>query len=520
MALLRTLACSLVFALFATTPAFAQKVALVVGNSAYQNVARLPNPVNDARLVAQTLRGMGFDVVQTQDATRAGFSQALRAFRTKADASDVALVYYAGHGMEVDGRNWLIPVDAKLGDERDLEDEAVNLDGIMSAVGSARRLRVVILDACRDNPFAVTMRRIGGTRAVTRGLADPREVTGTLIVYAAKAGSTASDGGGVNSPFAQALARRLPEPGTDVQLVFRRVGDDVLAATNNRQEPFQYGSLRGEALYLVPPSPIAPTPATATPPPQIATPAPASPASWAANARAGTTGRDCSTCPTLVVAPAGAFTMGSTNGDPDERPAQRVTIPKAFAIGKYEVTFAEWDACVADRGCNGYRPSDKGWGRINQPVINVNYTDAQRYAAWLSRKTGHRYRLPSEAEWEYAARAGTTGDFAYGATLTTQQANFARSAARTSQVGRYAANAWGLHDVHGNVAEWVINCQTTDYTGPPGAAGLTGQCAQRVVRGGSWNISEPHRLRTADRNSAAAQSRDDTIGFRVLRELP
>lgn len=518
MTLLRSIALALIV-LCSATPAFAQKVALVVGNGAYQNVARLPNPVSDARLVANTLRSMGFDVVQTQDATKAAFSQALRSFREKADASEVALVYYAGHGMEVEGRNWLIPTDARLRDERDLEDEAVNLESILSAVNSARRLRVVILDACRDNPFAVTMRRIGGTRAVSRGLSDPREVTGTLIVYAAKAGSTASDGGGANSPFAMALARRLPEPGTDVQLVFRRVGDDVLAATNNRQEPFQYGALRGEALYLVPPVPVvASTPATVAPAP-VGTPPPSSPASWAVGARAGTTGRDCPTCPTLVVAPAGAFLMGSANGDPDERPVQRVTIPSAFAIGKYEVTFAEWDACVADRGCNS-RPSDKGWGRINQPVINVNYDDARRYAAWLSRKTGHAYRLPNEAEWEYAARAGTTGDFAYGAALTPQQANFARSVGHTSQVGRYPANAWGLHDVHGNVAEWVLNCQTTDYAGLPGAAGLSGACTQRVVRGGSWNITEPHRLRTADRNSAAAPSRDDTIGFRVLRELP
>jgi formylglycine-generating enzyme required for sulfatase activity len=515
MTTLRSLVIALVVVFFAT-PAFAQKVALVVGNSAYQNVARLPNPVNDAHLVANTLRGMGFDVVQTQDATRVGFSQALRSFREKADASDVALVYYAGHGMEVGGRNWLIPTDARLGDERDLEDEAINLESILSAVNSAKRLRVVILDACRDNPFAVTMRRIGGTRAVSRGLADPREVTGTLIVYAAKAGSTASDGGGANSPFAMALARRLPEPGTDIQLVFRRVGDDVLAATANRQEPFQYGALRGEALYLVPPRPVAtPTPTVATPPAGNTQPA----APWTVNARAGTAGRDCATCPTLVVAPAGAFMMGSTNGDADERPVQRVTFARPFAIGKYEVTFAEWDACVADRGC-ATRPSDRGWGRINQPVINVNHADAQQYAAWLSRKTGQRYRLPNEAEWEYAARAGSTGDFAIASALTPQVANFARSVGRTATVGRYPANAWGLHDVHGNVAEWVLNCQTADYVGPPGAAGLSGGCVQRVVRGGSWNISEPHRQRTADRNSAAATSRDDTIGFRILREMP
>ena len=167
--------------------------------------------------------------------------------------------------------------------------------------------------------------------------------------------------------------------------------------------------------------------------------------------------RDCDQCPEMVVVLAGEFVMGSPPGEAGrmntEGPQHAVTIAAPFAAGKYEVTFEEWDACVADGGCDGYRPDDAGWGRGRRPVINVSWRDAEAYAAWLSSKTGHDYRLPSEAEWEYAARAGTTTPFWTGQTISDTQANF--SLRQSAEVGAYPPNPWGLHEMNGNVAEFV-----------------------------------------------------------------
>lgn len=229
------------------------RVALIIANSAYEHVPRLKNPAADAALIGDSLRGAGYAVFEAKDATRSAFIRALQNFRERADTSSVAIVYYAGHGMESAGKNWLIPIDATLRDERDLPVEAVELDDtVLATLEGAKGLRIVVLDACRDNPFSRSMRRIaGGTRSLSRGLAEV-EVSDTLVVYAAKAGFTAADGEGANSPFAISLARRIPEPGVDVSILFRRVRDDVLRATGNKQEPYQYGSLRGEALFIVP----------------------------------------------------------------------------------------------------------------------------------------------------------------------------------------------------------------------------------------------------------------------------
>jgi Caspase domain len=238
-----------------TGAAWAQKrVALVIGNGAYQNVARLPNPLKDAAAIAEMFKKAGFDWVKTrQDLGNLEFKRALREFMDAATDADVAVVYYAGHGIQVRDMNYMIPIDAKLATEIDAEDEAVSLDRIVMALEPAKRLRLVILDACRDNPFARTMKRRVAMRAITGGLAKMEPTLGeTLIAYAAKAGSTAEDGDGENSPFAAALIKHLAVPGLDIRLAFGRVRDDVLKRTGNRQEPFVYGSLGGEAIALVP----------------------------------------------------------------------------------------------------------------------------------------------------------------------------------------------------------------------------------------------------------------------------
>jgi formylglycine-generating enzyme required for sulfatase activity len=241
--------------------------------------------------------------------------------------------------------------------------------------------------------------------------------------------------------------------------------------------------------------------------------------------------RDCSDCPQMVVIPAGEFTMGSPPSERGAEAQHRVIITAPFAVSKFEITFEEWDACLKEGGCGGYRPGDEGWGRGDLPVINISWHDAQAYANWLSHKTGKPYRLLSESEWEYAARAGTTAPFSYGNSVSPGQANYDGSGdgsgpsdenrQRTMPVGSFPANGFGLHDMHGNVSEWVEDCWQDDYAaGTPtdGSAWLEGNCNGRVVRGGSWEDSQVE-LRSAARTGGNKEDRFYTDGIRIARSL-
>jgi uncharacterized caspase-like protein len=242
-----------------------KRVALVIGNSAYQNVNPLANPVNDSGAISATFRSAGFDVVELKrDLNATEMRRALRDFANTVRDADVAIVYYAGHGIEIDGTNYLIPIDAVLEHDIDAFDEAIPLDRLLTVIEPARQLRLVILDACRDNPFNKTMKRTIGSRAIGRGLAKVEPGSpNTLIAFAAKAGSTASDGDSKNSPFTAALVKYLPRPGLDLRKAFGFARDEVLKATNNKQEPFIYGSLGGNDVSLVPGVPVV----VAPPPP-------------------------------------------------------------------------------------------------------------------------------------------------------------------------------------------------------------------------------------------------------------
>lgn len=232
-----------------------RRIALVIGNSAYENVAALPNPVRDADLVAEVLRRTGFETVTLlTDLRKDALVSALRDFAALAETADWAVVYYAGHGMEVGGINYLIPTDARIAADRDIGFEAVPLEQVLNAAERARKLRLVVLDACRDNPFANQMKRTltVASRSVSRGLAAVEPEAGTLVVYAAKDGETALDGDGTNSPFASALVKNLPTPGLEVRRLFDFVRDDVMEATGRRQKPFSYGSISGrQDFYFV-----------------------------------------------------------------------------------------------------------------------------------------------------------------------------------------------------------------------------------------------------------------------------
>jgi formylglycine-generating enzyme required for sulfatase activity len=594
-----------------------KRVALVIGNGAYANVPKLTNPANDARAIEVLLRGAGFQTVVT--ATDLGASRMKRALRDFSDEvrdADIAIVFFAGHGLELGGTNYLIPVDAVLERDIDVADEAIALDRIHQVLEPAKRLRLVILDACRDNPFARTIKRTLVGRSIGRGLAPVDVVSSdTLIAYAAKAGSTAADGETTNSPYTTALVKHLATPGLDVRLALGRVRDEVLRTTKKKQEPFVYGSLGGAEVALVaaahvPPqlvSPPAPTSTggaaetvrvcrevesvtslsmlavlekqhTGTPaadcisarigelkaaqsaalakPAPIPAPAPepARPA-VVTGPKPGETFRDCPTCPEMVVVPAGSFKMGSPDSEAersaDEGPVRTVTIGAPFAVGKYEVTVGQFKAFVAtgnkiDGGCNIWSGSeweqqaDKSWRDPGfaqtdaHPVTCVSWNDAKEYVAWLSKTTGQPYRLLSEAEWEYAARAGTSTPFSTGSTITTKQANFdgnftygsstkGEYRAKTIEVGSLKSpNAFGLHDMHGNVWEWVEDCWIDSYKGAPSDASVrTTACTDsnaRVLRGGSW-YDYPRNLRSAGRNWVEPDYRFNNRGFRVARVL-
>jgi formylglycine-generating enzyme required for sulfatase activity len=238
--------------------------------------------------------------------------------------------------------------------------------------------------------------------------------------------------------------------------------------------------------------------------------------------------RDCEQCPEMVVVPAGSFLMGSPETEagraPTEGPQHRVTVSRPFAAGRYEVTFDEWDACVAAGGCVRHA-RDEGWGRGRRPVINVSWNDAQEYVTWLSGLTGKAYRLLSEAEWEYAARAGSATTYPWGDEPGIGHGNFEGSGSpwsglETAPVGSFEPNAFGLHDVIGNVWERVQDCRNESYAGAPddGSAWESGDCDLRMLRGGSW-VDKPASARVAFRLRSHPDYRNHFNGFRVARTL-
>lgn len=236
----------------------------------------------------------------------------------------------------------------------------------------------------------------------------------------------------------------------------------------------------------------------------------------------GATYKDCSDCPQMVVIPEGSFKMGSNESD-NEQPIHTVTIKK-FSMSTTEVTFDQWDACHRAKGCS-HKPQDEGWGRANNPVINVNWNDANEYAKWISKKTGKKYRLPSEAEWEYAARAGSMTKYPWGNIINCSQARYGYfdddcgTQESTDPVMSHAANKYGLYDMHGNVWEWTQDCWNESYYGAPnnGSPWLKGACARRVLRGGSW-LNKADDLRSACRNWNSASRRFYFLGFRLAQD--
>lgn len=488
-------------------------VALVIGNTNYPGENRLRNPGRDAVKIAETLKDLNYTIVSGQallDADRSAMINALASFGQQAANATVALVYYAGHGIQIDEKEpiYLIPLDAKLQKKSLLPDEGVALSRVLNFLPNGpRQYGLVILDACRTAKYPLEGLDRDGRGTGLRGLKAVKAPNRAFVAFSASAGEEAADGSGENSPYAQALLKRMRDSDApDIKTVFARVQDDF-RGNDESQNPGHDDRLGDVKVRLAAARPLPPV---------------------------GETFRECSACPEMVVLPPGRFLMGSPPGEAgrsnDEGPQRWVTLAQPVAVGKFEVTFAEWDACVADGGCGGYKPADFTWGRGTQPVINVSWGDAQAYVDWLSRKTFATYRLLSEAEWEYAARAGTTTAYPWGATASHEFANYGKDECcdglaqgrdrwvNTAPVGSFPANRFGLHDMHGNVWEWTEDCLNESYAGAPsdGSAWRSGDCSRRVLRGGSWLI-DPRILRSAARGRIDPAERSGLIGFRVAR---
>jgi formylglycine-generating enzyme required for sulfatase activity len=601
--------------LFSFAPASAEKrVALVIGNAAYLHAGELKNPRNDANDFAAALGRLGFSLVGGRaqlDLDKPGMDRAARDFAEALVGADVGVFFYSGHGLQVSGINYLVPVDARLTSAAALDFEMLRFDLVQRSMERETKTNLLFLDACRDNPLARNLARAMGTRSadIGRGFAVVESGVGTLISFATQPNNVALDGEGHNSPYTTALLKFIESNAEDLSGILISVRNDVRAATANRQVPWENSALTGRFYFRTPAVPQPPKPATlsldpfalmwlttkdttsiavleqfieyakqydnsppyirmararidelkkqaaASPPTQppaapiqVQPPAPplfgAHPLT-AAQERAlkpKDVFKECDKCPEMVVIAAGSFTMGSP-GDEEGRlygekgrldfedPRHRISIPRPFAVGRFAITFDEWDACVIDGGCNGYRPGDEGWGRGRMPAINVSWGDAKVYVAWLSRKTGKSYRLLTESEREYVTRAGTVTPFWWGRSASVDQANYdgtqtyaagtvGENRQRTVPVDSFSPNPWGLYQVHGNVWEWLEDCWNASYKGAPsdGSAWLTGDCTNRNQRGGSWAYA-PRYMRSARRNTVPADFRGNIQGFRVARSI-
>ncbi|MDG4595440.1 MAG: SUMF1/EgtB/PvdO family nonheme iron enzyme [Candidatus Contendobacter sp.] len=511
------------------------RTALVVGNAGYRD-SPLNNPVNDARDLAEALRAMGFEVVQRENLDKRGFDVVVSDFaRRLKERGGVGLFYYSGHGAQVKGENFLIPVNAAIASEADVEYEAVNAGRVLRNMEQAGNgLNIVVLDACRNNPYR------SWYRSETKGLARMDAPTGSIVAYATAPGMVAADGTGRNSPYTAGLLQAMRTPGLGIEQLFKQVRIQVAKVTGNRQVPWESSSLMGD-FFFVAPAPTQPTPppvASASVPSPFRPSVPQEAPAEGSRPQPGQVFRDTlsdgTRGPALVVIPAGEFQMGSPADEPGHRgnEDQHSVRVARFAMGQYEVTFEEYDRFCATTGRE--KPGDAGWGRGQRPVINVDWRGVVAYAEWLSQQTGKQYRLPTEAEWEYAARAGTTTPFWTGRCVTTDQANYngnygyygspdcgAKTGVyrqKTQPVGSFKPNPWGLYDTMGNVWEWTCSGYDQKYGGAEQECSIEDTSGPRVLRGGSW-ADGPLVLRSAARDWTNPRGWNNDAGFRLARTL-
>lgn len=510
-----------------------KRVALVIGNGGYAS-SPLHNPVNDAKDVASALRGLGFGVILKTDADKRVMVDAVSAFGGQAQGAEVALFYYAGHGLQVGGLNYLVPVGANVRSEADVEFESMSADRVLAQMESARaKVNLVVLDACRNNPFRYF-------RSSARGLAVVRAVTGSVVVYATSPGDVAEDGGsGRNSPFARNLLKHMATPGLEVKAMFNRVGAAVAEESRGGQVPWINSSLFQD-IYLA----GAPLAASAPPPPP-SPPAQVSMTSRPASPPSDKTWTDPTTGAEFIWIPGGCFQMGSPPSEEgrnsDEGPVHEVCVD-GFWMGKVEVTDLQYQRYVSGR--TGTTLADVLGG--GKPA-SVSWEQAMKYGQWLTGMGKGKFRLPTEAEWEYAARAGTN-TARYWGDGPDEACRHANVADRTFKLmtpnstgfhncedgyfeeapgGSFKPNAFGLYDMLGNHSEWCADVYYEDAYSKhsrqnPLVLGNGTSPIIHVIRGGSFS-DEPSRVRSAFRGIASDPSIGDIpvifegVGFRLVR---
>ena len=661
--LLFALQCPLIAQRDLTTTNQPKRIALLIGNANYQHATKLSNTLNDVTSMESALRQLGFDVISVKDATLRDMDNRLDEFTTRIETGRyaVALCFYSGHGLQVNGENYLVPTDANPQREADVRYSCLNAQRILDRMEGARAAtKILLLDACRNNPLPKSWGRTTGG-----GLAFMQAPQGTFIGFATAPGTIASDGTGRNSPYTSAILKHLNTPGLDIHQVFTRVASvtqELAAKEGKTQTPYISSNLTGDFYFANPvqtnPNPATPDPDDSAKPdsdhdgvPDAADKCPdeygtlngcpdsdgdgITDASDGCPFEKGVPGnRGCpqapvidsdndgvldgvdkcpqaygkkewqgcpdsdgdnvpdhkDNCPnqfglaslngcpdpnnantytdplggTFVKIKGGTFDMGSDNGSKGEKPVHRVTLSD-FYMGKFEVTLAQFKSFIDDTGYNtdaekngdsyvvnssgsweeksgvNWRHDEQGNRRptadYNRPVVHVSHNDATAYAEWLSRKTGERYRLPTEAEWEYAAGNGTRHtkySWGNGDPIGKKGGNVADETAKrqysgwsafegytdgyvfSAPVGAFDPNELGLHDMTGNVWEWCQDWKG-DYpsgsqTNPTGAT----SGSNRVIRGGSWGY-DPTGCRVAFRFDGTPVRRNNRVGFRLAR---
>lgn len=495
----------------------APRVALLIGNPVE------PGSGGGFRTIGEQLGRLGFAVATVENANRARMADAIKAFTAKVSPGATALFLFRGAMLRIGQTNILMPADAHGASEADAREAGIDLNTVeddLSKKGAA--IKIIVVDAPRSGLVADRF------SLAPAGPAALELHDGTLaIVNAAQehpgAGSRQEPGPGEDDLFLDELLRQTAVANVTLEQAFAKTRIAVANASGRRQVPSVSSSLLND-FYIAQDVPAAPPPAAAPPKPESApATAPEIRPQSVAVPGPGEIFKDCDTCPELVVVPAGEFTMGSTDSD-FEKPAHRVAIAKPFAIGRHEVTFAEWDACAAAKACKG-DVDDHGYGRGPQPVIDVSWDEAQGFVKWLSARTKQTYRLPSEAEWEYAARAGSRSAYPWGQSVGSAKANCEdcspSPARKPLPVGSFRPNAFGLYDTAGNAAEFVEDCWNAGYKSAPadGAPWRAGQCQLRVLRGGDF-ANKAGAVRSAARFRYDHDVRYYTNGFRVVRVLP
>lgn len=522
-----------------------ERIALVLGNDTYLHAPALKNAVADSRLIASALKESGFEVIALENAGVERFYEGLEEMKRRSSLAKIGLVYFAGHGVEVEGKNYLLPVDAELNSAGQLRTQAVALETVLSDLTEVRfPAKLVILDCCRDNPLS---RSWISSRSAGRGLgevADGDLPEASMVMFSAGPGQVALDGAGDNSPFTGALVNRLRVPGQSIFEAFLGTSDDVVAATGRRQEPWVKFDGAGRAfreLVFLPEGaseksagtadvktmPAGPTDDPPASPGTMVKPAPTLPGAFpAARGVEGSQPGEVRVFEGIEMAwcPPGEFQMGSpvseSSREPDENRVA-VTLTKGFWMARTECTQTQWQSLMENN------PSQfKG---ETLPVENVSWEDSQRYLVILNARPqvppGWHFVLPTEAQWEYACRAGSTSPFSFGGQLNGVEANCDGRApygttangtfiGQTAPVGAYPPNSWGLLDMHGNVLEWCADWYGGSYSGGVDPVGpSSGQF--RVSRGGSWH-NYPSFCRAARRYKDVPPTfRGYSLGFRV-----